>query len=73
MVCEIKGDFVESGQFTRKTGAVVPYVRVITADGSVVQITDFIAPPTIKKYEPLSVKCKVRSTKFGLMVSAYKA
>lgn len=68
MVAIVKGMFLEQGTFQRKTGETVAFSNILCEDNSVVQINNYIPPAGVKKLDQVSVRCKVSSTKYGLLV-----
>lgn len=68
MVATIKGQFLEQGTFNRKTGETVAYSEVLCEDNTVVQINDYIPPAGTKKFDPVNIRVKIHSTKFGLLI-----
>ena len=64
MVATIKGQFLEQGTFNRKTGETVAYSEVLCEDNTVVHIP----PAGTKKFDPVNIRVKIHSTKFGLLI-----
>lgn len=68
MVAIVKGMFLEQGTFQRKTGETVAFSNILCEDNSVVQINNYIPPAGTKKFDPVNIRVKIHSTKFGLLI-----
>lgn len=65
----IKGEFLDSGSFKRKDGSTVYYVKLLCGSDAV-QINNAVAPEKVTRLQPLQFHVDIRSSQYGLMVTA---
>lgn len=69
MKCKIMGEYIESGQFTKKDNSIVKTVTLLSGNETV-QINNAVVPPATQRLAKLEFICDVFSTKYGLMINA---
>lgn len=69
MKCKIIGEYIESGQFTKKDNSIVKTVTLLSGNETV-QINNAVVPPATQRLAKLEFTCDVFSTKYGLMINA---
>lgn len=69
MKCKVIGEFLEKGQYQKKDGTMLNYIKILSGSDSI-QINNCLVEQDIKRLQQIEVDCEVKSSQYGLMISA---
>lgn len=69
MKCKVVGEFLEKGEYQKKDGTMLHYIKVLSGSDSI-QINNCIVERDIKRLDQIVVDCEVKNSQYGLMISA---
>lgn len=69
MKCKVVGEFLEKGKYQKKDGTMLHYIKILSGSDSI-QINDCVLQQDYKRLQQIEIDCDVKSSQYGLMITA---